>query len=56
MKEILEVVAGALFLIFTMWAAQKQKSDKKHVKTNWGEWFYSHIDEMLYAIVAAVIA
>lgn len=55
MKEILEVIAGALFLIFTMWAAQKQRSDRKGTKTNWKNWFYSHIDEMAYAIVAAGI-
>lgn len=55
MKEMLEVLAGAVFLIFTWWAAQKQKSDKSGKKTNWKSWMYSNLDEMAYAVVAALI-
>ena len=55
MKEILEVVAGALFLIFGWWAAQKQRSDRSKKKTNWKGWLYSKSDEMAYALVSAIV-
>ena len=55
MKEILEVISGALFLMFTWWAGAKNRADKKKAKINWKQWAYNHLDEALWALISAGI-